>query len=154
MVWAPLTGKKIGRLPYMDLLFRPRKHIWFEPPLESIAFQLKDVIHAMEQETNTSLKELRVNGGLTANDFLMQFLADLLDKPVVNKGITDVSAWGAALISGLGSKLWKSTDDFSKPRSEMIRAFLPAENKNEVYQSYKHWLELIENKIAQATKIE
>ena len=130
------------------LTFGTSKEHLVRAALESIAFQIKDVIHSMEQETKTSLKELRVNGGITTNGFLMQFLADLLDKPVINKGITDVSAWGAALISGLGAKLWNGLDDFSKPRSEMVTRYVPKVSKQGVQDSYAIWLELIKNKKA------
>ncbi|WP_273273771.1 FGGY family carbohydrate kinase [Maribacter polysiphoniae] len=114
--------------------------------LESIAFQVKDVIQHIETKTKTPLKELKVNGGITENEFLMQFIANLLKTPISNMGITDVSAWGAALISGLGIGLWNSTDDFSKPRSEMIKTYFPNISSTEEHESYAHWLELMENK--------
>ncbi|MBO0948617.1 FGGY family carbohydrate kinase [Fibrella forsythiae] len=69
--------------------------------LESIPYQIKDVVVAMEQDTGIPLAELMVNGGLTSNGFVLQFLADLLEKPVINRGMPDVSAQGAAYLAGL-----------------------------------------------------
>jgi glycerol kinase len=59
-----------------------------------------DVITAMEKDANISLKELKVNGGITANKFIMQLLADLLNRNVSTLGLPDVSALGAALLAG------------------------------------------------------
>ncbi|MFI0429307.1 FGGY family carbohydrate kinase [Mariniflexile sp. HMF6888] len=114
--------------------------------LESIAFQIKDVINSIEIETNTSLKELKVNGGITANEFLMQFIADLLKTPIANMGITDVSAWGAALISGLGAKLWKNLGDLPKLPKEINKRYVPNDHQENVFDSYRNWTELIKNK--------
>lgn len=114
--------------------------------LESIAFQIKDVIQSIENETQTSLKELKVNGGITANQFLMQFLADLLKTPITNMGITDVSAWGAALISGLGAKLWDDITMLPKPPLEMIKTYKPAETNNTVTNAYLGWQTILKDK--------
>ncbi|WP_308992164.1 glycerol kinase GlpK [Mariniflexile litorale] len=114
--------------------------------LESIAFQIKDVIHSIEKETKTSLKELKVNGGITANKFLMQFIADLLKTPITNMGITDVSAWGAALISGLGVKLWKNFEELPKLPSEMIKRYDPNKNNDIVNDAYLGWQLIINDK--------
>jgi len=130
------------------LTFQTSKEHLVRAALESIAFQLKDVIHSMEQETKTSLKELRVNGGITANDFLMQFLADLLNKPVINKGITDVSALGAALISGLGNGLWENLEDLPNSHSGMVKTYSPRINPEIVNNSYLRWKTIINNKTA------
>jgi len=122
-----------------------KKHL-VRAALESIAFQIKDVIHSIEKETKSSLKELKVNGGITANKFLMQFIADLLKTPITNMGITDVSAWGAALMSGLGVKLWGSLDEFPKPPSEIIKTYSSNSDTDIVDNSYLDWLLIIQNK--------
>ncbi|MFI1745665.1 FGGY family carbohydrate kinase [Thalassobellus sediminis] len=121
------------------LTFGTTKEHLVRAALESIAFQLKDVIHSIEQETNTALKELKVNGGITANGFLMQFIADLLKTPIVNMGITDVSGWGAALVSGLGIKLWEQIKDFPKLPSEMIKKYSPNTDYNIPSEAYLNW---------------
>lgn len=127
------------------LTFGTTKDHLVRAALESIAFQIKDVIQSIEVETNTSLKELKVNGGITANEFLMQFLANLLKTPITNMGITDVSSWGAALIAGLGSKTWDNINSFPKPPSEIIKHYSPNINGNEI-EFYKGWKAIIANK--------
>ena len=69
--------------------------------LESIPYQIADVIAAMEKDAKLSLKELMADGGITSNQFVIQFLADLLNKPVATIGMPDVSALGAAYLAGL-----------------------------------------------------
>lgn len=81
--------------------------------LESIPYQLKDVIVAMEKDAGIELQALMVDGGITANNFVLQFLADLLKKPVVNIGIADVSALGAAYIAGLKAGVYKNLEQLT-----------------------------------------
>ncbi len=69
--------------------------------LESIPYQIMDVITAMEKDAGISLKELNADGGITANKFIIQFIADLLNKKVATIGMPDVSALGAAFLAGL-----------------------------------------------------
>ena len=128
------------------LTFGTSKEHLVRAALESIAFQIKDVINSIEKETNTSLKELKVNGGITANKFLMQFIADVLKTPITNMGITDVSAWGAALISGLGAKLWRDLEDLPKLPKAMIKRYVPNNHQENVDESYINWVKLIKNK--------
>ena len=130
------------------LTFGTKKEHLVRAALESIAFQIKDVISSIEKETKTQLKELKVNGGITANEFLMQFLADLLNTPITNMGITDVSAWGAALMAGFGAKHWESFEDFPKPSSEVIRGYMPNSNNKLPQVSYSHWQIILKNKRA------
>jgi glycerol kinase len=78
--------------------------------LESIPYQIKDVIAAMERDSGITLQQLRVDGGITANRFVMQFLADLLGTDVVNIGIQDVSALGAAYMAGLQQGIFEGID--------------------------------------------
>ncbi|RZM22397.1 MAG: glycerol kinase [Pedobacter sp.] len=81
--------------------------------LESIAFQTMEVLKAMEADSELSIKELRVDGGATANDMLMQFQADILDTRVIRPQVTEVTALGAAYLAGLAVGFWKSMDDIS-----------------------------------------
>lgn len=85
----------------VGLTFNANKNHIVRAALESIAYQIKDVIVAMEEDTKIELKELKVDGGISSNNFVMQFLADLLQKDVVNMGTQDVSALGAAYLAGL-----------------------------------------------------
>ncbi|HET9709958.1 MAG TPA: glycerol kinase GlpK [Gemmatimonadales bacterium] len=75
--------------------------------LEGIAFQVADVLHAMEADAKIKLKELRVDGGACANNLLMQFQSDLLGVPVVRPKVTETTALGAAYLAGLATGFWK-----------------------------------------------
>lgn len=79
--------------------------------LESIAFQSAELLAAMHADSGTELTELRVDGGATRNDTLLQFQADLLQIPVVRSKVTETTALGAAYLAGLAVGYWKSTDD-------------------------------------------
>ena len=79
--------------------------------LEGIAFQTVDILKAMEDDANTEIRELRVDGGATANNLLLQFQADILQAQVVRPQITETTAIGAAYLAGLAVGVWKSTDD-------------------------------------------
>jgi glycerol kinase len=74
--------------------------------LESIAFQVADLMDAMQNDTGTALPELRVDGGASANNSLMQFQADILGLPVVRPAVTETTALGAAFLAGLGVGFW------------------------------------------------
>lgn len=78
--------------------------------LESIAFQTMDVLKAMEADSGISIKELRVDGGATANDLLMQFQSDILQTKVVRPKITETTALGAAYLAGLAVGFWPSIE--------------------------------------------
>jgi glycerol kinase len=81
--------------------------------LEGVAFQVADLIDAMQSDTGKKLKELRVDGGLTRSELLMQFQADILGIPIVRPTITETTALGAAYLAGLAVGLWKSTRDIA-----------------------------------------
>ena len=82
--------------------------------LESIAFQSADLVAAMESDSATPLRELRVDGGACLNDALMQFQADLLGVPVVRPKISETTALGAAYLAGLAVGFWKSLDEVAE----------------------------------------
>ena len=81
--------------------------------IESIAYQTMEVLKAMEADSGLSIKELRVDGGATANDLLMQFQADILNTTVIRPQVTEVTALGAAYLAGLAVGYWESMDDIS-----------------------------------------
>ena len=81
--------------------------------LEGIAFQVRDVLTAMESDAKIRLKELRVDGGASANNLLMQFQSDLLNVPVVRPRVTETTALGAAYLAGLSVGYWKSQKDIA-----------------------------------------
>ena len=92
--------------------------------LESIAYQTVDVVRAMEKDSGLDLPELRVDGGASTNDLLMQFQADVLGTPVVRPRMTETTALGAAYLAGLAVGLWKSTDSIGE-KWQIDRAFEP-----------------------------
>ena len=106
--------------PYWDMYARGaifgltrgtgRNHI-IRAALESIAYQTCDVLHAMEEDTGLPLRELRVDGGASANNFLMQFQADIVDRTIRRPMIRETTALGAAYLAGLATGVWRDLDD-------------------------------------------
>ena len=78
--------------------------------LESLAYQTRDLIMAMQADSGVDLVDLRVDGGAAANDWLMQFQADVIQRPVVRRTFGEATALGAAFLAGLGSELWSLAD--------------------------------------------
>ncbi len=93
--------------------------------LEAIAFQSADVLAAMEKDAGITLTELRVDGGATANDLLLQFQADILGVPVVRSRVRETTALGAAYLAGLAVGYWKSDADIAS-HWQVDRRFEPA----------------------------
>ena len=107
--------------------------------LESLAYQTKDVLAAMEADANIPLAKLRVDGGAVANDFLMQFQADLLDVPVDRPIINETTALGAAYLAGLAVGYWHSTEEISKYWN-LERQFTPNmsnDHRDKIYGGWK-----------------
>jgi len=88
------------------------KHI-ARAALESIAFQTWEVLHAMQKDTRIKIKELRVDGGASLNNLLMQFQADIIGVPVVRPKTSETTAWGAACLAGLAVGMWKDKKELS-----------------------------------------
>jgi glycerol kinase len=101
-----------------------RAHI-VRAALEGIAYQTRDVVDVMNEESGVPLRELRVDGGATANNFLMQFQADILGVPVDRPRLLDTTAAGAALLAGLAVGVWASADALRGTR-DRDRLFEPA----------------------------
>lgn len=114
--------------------------------LESIAFQLTDVIEAIENETQIKLKELKVDGGMTANAFLMQLIADALQKTVTSIGFSDVSAYGAALVAGLGQDIYANTYALPKLDPSNTTKYHPNHENFIINEAYKTWCDLLKEK--------
>lgn len=86
--------------------------------LEGIAYQAMDVLNAMEADSNINIKELRVDGGATANNLLMQFQADILQAPVIRPKILETTALGAAYLAGLAVGYWKDHEEINNQWKE------------------------------------
>lgn len=98
--------------------------------LEASAFQTVEVAEAMQKDSlhRMPLHSLRVDGGMTANSLLMQFLSDLLNVPLVKPLISETTALGAAFVAGLGVGLWKDTDEL-KSLWQPDKTWKPAMNE-------------------------
>ena len=99
--------------------------------MEAIALQVKDAIDAMVEASGLEIKQLRVDGGASVNNFLMQIQSDLLDHEVVRPLITETTALGAALLAGLAVGFWKDYDDIAH-RWKVDKTFSPDKSKNYV----------------------
>ena len=117
--------------------------------LESIAYQTYDVLKAMEADSGISIKELRVDGGATANDLLMQFQSDMLQVPVIRPTVVETTALGAAYLAGLGVGFWSSVEDIQQ-QWQADRRFLPAMETARVRDLLKGWQRAIKAAIAWA----
>ena len=106
--------------------------------LESIAFQSADVLDAMQKDAGVTLSELRVDGGATANDLLMQFQADILGVPVVRPRVLETTALGAAYLAGLAVGYWKSTDDIAR-NWRVDRRFEPKMSRDRAAELKTRW---------------
>jgi glycerol kinase len=111
--------------------------------LESIAYQTADVLAAMESDSGIRLKELRVDGGATRNDGLMQFQADVLGVPVVRPRIQETTALGAAYLAGLGVGYWKSPDEIGA-QWQAERVFEPKMERGRVEELLAQWRKAVE----------
>lgn len=105
--------------------------------LESLAYQTKDVLTAMEQDSGISLSALRVDGGACANDFLMQFQSDILGVPVDRPKIIETTALGAAYLAGLSVGFYKMTD--MKDNWQIDHKFNPEMPDNQRVELYDGW---------------
>ena len=92
--------------------------------LESLAYQVYDILKAMEEDAGIQLADLRVDGGACANNFLMQFQADLLDRHVLRPECIETTALGAAYLAGLAVGYWKDKDEI-KQNWSLSRTFIP-----------------------------
>ena len=87
------------------------KEHFIRATLESIAYQTYDVLHAMEEDVGISVNELKVDGGASANNFLMQFQSDIINSDVIRPECIETTALGAAYLAGLATGYWKSTEE-------------------------------------------
>jgi glycerol kinase len=106
--------------------------------LEAIAFQSAELIEAMHADSGIELTELRVDGGATANNLLMQIQADLLGVPVVRPVVTETTALGAAYLAGLGVGFWKDEEEIARLWA-VDRTFLPATSRAEAAGRFGDW---------------
>jgi len=111
--------------------------------LESIAYQVSDLVSAMQADCGLALGELRVDGGATANDTLMQFQADLLGVPVLRPAVTETTALGAAYLAGLAVGYWGGLDEIAA-QWQVERVFEPAMGRDRVAGLRGNWARAVE----------
>ena len=138
--------------PYWDMYSRggifgltrgtKREHI-VRAALEAIAYQSKEVIEAMLNDTGFNLPSLRVDGGACANDFLMQFQANMLNFPVDRPEVRETTALGAAYLAGLAVKYWKGLDEISS-KVKIEKTFTPNMPESIREKNYRGWLRAVE----------
>ncbi len=107
--------------------------------LESIAYQTRDVLDAMTQDSGQEIRSLRVDGGATANEFLMQFQSDILGIPIVKPVVTEMAALGAAYLAGLGVGFWEDRDEL-REHWKIEKTYEPGMDggrKEELYSGWK-----------------
>lgn len=115
--------------------------------LESIAYQTTDVLKAMESDSGISIKELRVDGGATINNLLMQFQSDILQVPVIRPRVYETTALGAAYLAGLAVGYWSSVEEVQK-QWQMDKTFTPAMSAEKVAELMKGWQRAVKASIA------
>ncbi len=111
--------------------------------LEAIAYQVYDVLKAMEKDSGKTTKELRVDGGATANSFLMQFQADLLDCEIKRPEIIETTAIGAAFLAGLAVGFWKDQEEINSLWNA-DKSFVPQMEKSEQEKLIHFWHKAVE----------
>lgn len=138
--------------PYWDMYARGtivgltrganRNHI-IRAALESIAYQTRDVLEAMQEDSGIDLQTLRVDGGAVANDFLMQFQSDILGVPVHRPEVIETTALGAAYLAGLAVGFWSGKDEISKKWNvnRIFEVEMEEERREELYKGWKRAVE-------------
>ena len=109
--------------------------------LESLAYQTKDLINAMEQDSKMALSTLKVDGGACSNDFLMQFQADILNAEIERPKNVESTALGAAYLAGIAVGLWKQKDITTNKKIE--RKFTPSMTTQRIENLYKGWMKAV-----------
>lgn len=121
----------------LGLTFATTKAHFLRAALESIAYQIKDLVDVMARTTGGRLSEICADGGPTKNRFLMQFQADMLETPVVCTEVDDASALGAVIMNGFARGLWKSFDEVTDFR-KVTQTFQPQSNPQR-FALYQGW---------------
>ncbi|MFT8870753.1 MAG: glycerol kinase GlpK [Sporolactobacillus sp.] len=119
------------------------KEHFIRATLESLAYQTKDVLRAMEEDSGITLKKLRVDGGASMNDFLMQFQSDILGVSVERPTSSETTALGAAYLAGLAVGTWKSQEEISKIWG-VGKAYEPDMNDDRRSKLYSGWEKAVE----------
>ncbi|QYK05611.1 glycerol kinase GlpK [Shewanella zhangzhouensis] len=123
-----------------------RNHI-IRAALESIAYQSRDLLDAMSKDSGVALKQLKVDGGAVANDFLMQFQADISGVEVLRPALTETTAMGAAFLGGLAVGFWSCVDEI-RHKSGIDRRFVPLMDNKERAALYLGWQDAVRRSLS------
>ena len=110
--------------------------------LEGIAYQVKDLLDAMQVDAESPISVLRVDGGASVSSFLMQFQADMLRVPIDRPKLVETTAFGAAFLAGIASGVWESVDDIALLR-QSDRIFKPEMDAEQAKQYHDNWLRAV-----------
>ena len=116
--------------------------------LESMAYQSSDVLTAMQAETGVLPSALRVDGGASANNFLMQFQSDILNRPLIRPTCVETTAWGAATLAGLAVGLYRDTDELNRIR-KVDRVFEPQMDNATRQRLLREWQQAVARVLTQ-----
>jgi len=138
--------------PYWDMYARGtivgltrganRNHI-IRAALESICYQTRDVLEAMQEDSGINLQALKVDGGAVANNFLMQFQSDILGVPVHRPQVIETTALGAAYLAGLAVEFWESKEEIAK-KWNVDRVFNPEMDEDKKAKLYNGWKKAVD----------
>ena len=138
--------------PYWDMYARgtivgitrdtKREHI-IRSAIEAIAYQAKDVLSCMKDETGLDLKGLKVDGGAVQNNFLMQFQSDILQTEIAKPQINEITGLGAVFLAGLAVGFWKNQEEL-QDLIKVEKMFKPEQSLNSVNQDYKGWKKAVQ----------
>jgi glycerol kinase len=133
-------GVMVGLTRYIN-----RGHI-ARAALEASAYQTRDVVEAMQQDSGVALRELRVDGGMVANDLLMQFQADILGVPVERPQVAETTALGTAYAAGLAVGYWRDTDEMRRNR-QVDKIWEPRMSSDERDTLYAGWQKALQRSL-------
>lgn len=115
-----------------------REHI-VRATLEGICYQVRELVEAMENDSGEKLRELRVDGGASANNFLLQFQADILDCPIVRPADVETTALGAAYLAGLAAGVWKSLEELESfwRKDRVFEPNMPSARRDALWEGWQ-----------------
>ena len=140
---APYWDEK-ARASIVGLTFGTTKNQLVRAALESMAFQSRDVLEVMEQDSHVKIDALKVDGGATANNFLLQFQADLLGCEVQRFKVNELTAMGAAFLAGIACGYWKQSD----LQIALDQTFVPSRPQAKMDEVYANWKCAVQSCIA------
>ena len=119
------------------------KEHFIRAAVESMAYQTRDVLTAMQVDSGIELKELRADGGAISNDFMAQFQSDILDVPVLRPQVAETTALGAAYLAGLAMGFWKDRAEIAQQWAvdRRFEPSMPAERREELYAGWQQAVE-------------